>query len=51
MPMYNLIKYRDAYLKTSGHLWQYCRDEPAIGNGNIIGFLANNNNSNSFKIK
>ena len=31
MPMYNLIEYRDAYLKTSESLWQYFRDEPALG--------------------
>ena len=28
MPMYNLIKYSDNYLKTSGSLWQYYKDEP-----------------------
>ena len=28
MPMYNLIEYSDNYLKTSGRLWQYYRDEP-----------------------
>ena len=28
MPMYNLIEYRDNYLKTSGTLWQYYRDDP-----------------------
>ena len=28
MPMYNLIEYSDNYLKTSGSLWQYYRDEP-----------------------
>ena len=40
MPMYNLIEYNDHYLKTSGVLWQFCRDEPAINaaNGNIIDF-------------
>ena len=27
MPMYNLIEYRDNYLKTSGCLWQYYKDE------------------------
>ena len=27
MPMYNLIEYSDNYSKTSGNLWQYCRDE------------------------
>ena len=30
MPMYNLIEYTDNYSKTSGILWQYCRDEPAL---------------------
>ena len=28
MPMYNLIKYRDNYSKTSGSLWQHYRDVP-----------------------
>ena len=28
MPMYNLIEYNDNYLKTSGILWQYYRDDP-----------------------
>ena len=28
MPMYNLIEYSDNYVKTSGSLWQYFRDEP-----------------------
>ena len=52
MPMYNLIEYSDAYLRTSGSLWQYCRDEPAIdANGNIIDFPTNNNNSTSFKFQ
>ena len=27
MPMYHLIKYSDDYLKASGSLWQYYRDE------------------------
>ena len=26
--MYNLIEYSDNYVKTSGSLWQYFRDEP-----------------------
>ena len=52
MPMYNHIEYSDVYLKTSGSLWQYYRDEPAIdGNGNMIDFPADNNNSTSFKYK
>ena len=28
MPMYNLIEYIDNYLKTSGRLWQYYKDDP-----------------------
>ena len=39
MPMYNLIEYSDKYSKTSGRLWQYCRDiPPANNNGNIVDF-------------
>ena len=30
MPMYNLIEYSDNYSKTSGILWQFCRDVPAV---------------------
>ena len=28
MPMYNLLKYSKNYRKTTGSLWNYCRDEP-----------------------
>ena len=42
MRMYNLIEYSDNYSKTSGILWQYCRDGPA---------LATNADIFSFKIK
>ena len=42
MLMDNLIEYSDAYSKTSGSLWQYYRDEPALdNNNNIIDFPAN----------
>ena len=52
MPIYNLIDYSDAYSKTSGTVWQYYRDEPALHvNGEIIDFPANKNNSASFKFK
>ena len=52
MPMYNLIEYSDIYLRTSGRLQQYHRDEPAIDNNGRIGdFPADNNNSISFKFK
>ena len=29
MPRYNLIEYSKNYLKTTGCLWNYCRDEPS----------------------
>ena len=29
MPMYNLTEYSDNYAKTTGSLWQYCKDIPA----------------------
>ena len=46
MPMYNLIEYSDAYLKTSGCSWQCYRDEPSLDNNkNIIDFPTNNNKS------
>ena len=41
MPKYNLIECSDNYLKTSGSLWQYYRDDP---NDNIT-------QSESFKFK
>ena len=44
MPMYNLIEFCDAFSKTSGSLWQYYRDEPALNaNDEIINFPANSN--------
>ena len=50
IPIYNLIKYNDNSSKTSGILWQYHRDEPFLNvNGAIDGFLADNNNSASFR--
>ena len=42
MPMYNLIEYSDNYSRTSGHLWRYYRDEPALTNaGALADFLGN----------
>ena len=38
--MYNLIEYGHIYLKTSGRLWQYYRNEPSLdNNNNVITFL------------
>ena len=47
MPMYNLIEYSDNYSKTSGSLWQYCKEIPAV---TIIDFT-NTNTTDSFKFK
>ena len=51
MPMYKLIEYSDIYSKTSGSLWQYHRDEPALDNNNIIIDFPANNDSISSKFK
>ena len=52
MPMYDLIEYSNTYSETSGTLWQYYRDEPALNaSGIITDFPANNNNGVSFKFK
>ena len=53
MLMYNLIEYSDNYSKTSGSLWQYCKDRPAVNNnGDIVDFNgANATNSFDFKAK
>ena len=52
MPMYNLIEDSYMNLKTLGSLLQCYRDEPVLNNNDIvIEFLANNNNSISYKIK
>ena len=42
MPMYNLIEYSDNYAKTTGSLWQYCKDIPARNNNQIVNFAADN---------
>ena len=51
MPMYNLIEYSDNYSKTSGSLWQYCKDIPAVDNNNAIVNFAENNLTDSFNFK
>ena len=54
MHMYNLIEYSDNYAKTTGSLWQYCKDIPARNNNNneTIIFTENNlTDSFNFKVK
>ena len=53
IPMYNLIEYSNNYSKTSGSLWQYCKDTLAVNNnGDIVDFNgANATDSFNFKAK
>ena len=51
MPMYNLIEYSDNYAKTTGSLWQYCKDIPARNNNNEIIIFADGNLTDSFNFK
>ena len=53
IPMYNLTEYSDNYSKTSGNLWQYFKEMPAIDDGdNIVNFNgANATDSFNFKTK
>ena len=51
MPMYNLIEHSDNYSKTSGSLWEYTKDIPAVNNNNAIIDFTNNNLTDSFKVK
>ena len=51
--MYSLIEYSNNYSKTSGSLWQYCKEIPAVDNdGDIVDFNgANASDSFNFKSK
>ena len=53
MPMYNLIEYSDNYAKTSGSLWQYCKDIPARNDDddNEIANFTGVNTTDSFNFK
>ena len=51
MPMYNLIGYSDNYAKTTGSLWQYCKDISARNTNNEIIIFSDYNTTDSFKFK
>ena len=51
MPIYNLVEYSGNYSKTSGRLWQYYREEPALTNSGTIANFHAAHNSGSFKFK
>ena len=51
MPIYNLIEYSDNYSKTSGSLWQYCKEIPAVDNDGDIADFNGANATDSFNFK
>ena len=51
MPMYNLIEYSDNYSKTSGSLWQYCKEIPAINDDEAIADFNGVNATDSLNFK
>ena len=56
MPMYNLLEYSKNYRKTTGSLWNYCRDErnnlPLARYPPAVNYNAEpKTNSESFKYK
>ena len=51
MPMYNLIEYSDNYAKTTGSLWQYCKDIPTRNANDDIVIFADGNTTDSFNFK
>ena len=51
MPMYKLIEYSDNYSKTSGSLWQYCKDIPVVDDHDAIVDFNGANATDSFNLK
>ena len=51
MLMYNLIEYSDNYPKTSGSLWQYCKDIPAVDDDGDIVIFDGTNDTDSLNFK
>ena len=51
MPMYNLLKYSKNYSKTTGSLWNYCKDELTDDTSDNNNLNKNVINSKSFKYK
>ena len=51
MPLYNLREYSNNYSKTSGSLWQYCKEIPAVNDEGEIDIFNGINNTDSFNFK
>ena len=47
--MFNLIEYSKTYLKTTGRLWNYYRDEPNSGAEGDIDYSIKNSKSFNYK--
>ena len=51
IPMCSLIEYSNNYSKTSGSLWQYCKDVPVVNNNGYIIDFNGANATDSFNFK
>ena len=51
MPMYNSIEYSDNFSETSGILFQYCRDVPAVDNDGDVTDFTEANVTDLFNLK
>ena len=49
--MYNLIEYSDNYSKTSGIVFQYCRDVPNVDKNGAVTDFTDANVTDSFNLK
>ena len=49
--MYKLIEYSDSCSKTSGSLWQYCQEIPAVNDDGTIVVFNGTNDTDSFNFK
>ena len=51
MPMHDLIEYSDNYSKTSGSLWQYCRNTLSVNNNDEIANFGEGNLTDWFNFE
>ena len=51
MRMYNVIEYSDNCSNTSGSLWQYCKEIPAVNHNDAIAHFNDANTTDSFNFK
>ena len=51
MPVYNLIEYSDNYSKTSGSIWQYFKEIPAVDDARNVADFDGANATDPFKFR